>query len=60
MPTKSAENVSNEVAPKWSEILPQLRAWMNEVYPGSQYATFIVNLGPDVPSVVLPVVLPAR
>jgi hypothetical protein len=59
MPTTKSENVAYEASPKWSEILPQLRAWMRETYPQAEYATFIVCLSDDLPAVVLPVVLPA-
>lgn len=61
MPTaKSPENVASEVAPKWSEILPKLRAWMRETYPQAEYATFIVRVGDDLPAVMLPVLLPTK
>lgn len=39
-----------------TELLEAMRKWLSENYPSAEYASLIVRLGDDVPSVVLPVV----
>lgn len=41
-----------------SEMIQMIRVWLEQTYPGAAYATLVVRLGDDVPSVVLPVILP--
>lgn len=41
-----------------SEMIAMIQKWIAETYPGAAYASLVVRLGDDVPSVVLPVILP--
>lgn len=42
--------------PSTSEILESMRVWLAANYPEAVYASLVVRLGDDLPSVVLPVV----
>jgi hypothetical protein len=39
-----------------NELLEMMRKWLMETYPEAKYASLVVRLGDDVPTVCLPVV----